>query len=149
VRKSSVVLLPCAPASVAVARRKLSAELRAAGIFDAAVADAVLVVSELLSNAILHAHPLPGARLQVTWALDDGAVEIAVSDGGAATRPHAAHASVSALGGRGLGIVEHLAHTWGVRSDDLGLTVWAVLPAPHRNGSTPPRGSVWQPAGHL
>ena len=59
-RKSGIVLLPCAPASVAVARRKLTAELRAAGIFDAAVTDAALVVSELLSNAILHAHPLPG-----------------------------------------------------------------------------------------
>lgn len=148
-RKSGIVLLPCAPASVAVARRRLTAELRAAGIFDAAVTDAALVVSELLSNAILHAHPLPGARLQVTWVLNDGVIEVAVSDGGAATRPHATHASVSALGGRGLGIVEHLSRAWGVRSDEHGLTVWAVLPAPHRNGRTPPQGSVWEPARHL
>ena len=124
------VLLPHAPASVAVARQRLSADLDAAGVVHAAVGDAVLVVSELLSNAIRHARPLPGARVQVAWAVDNGSVEVAVSDGGAPTRPYPAHASVSALGGRGLDIVEYLARTWGVRADSQGLTVWAVLPAP-------------------
>jgi len=102
----------------------------AAGIFDGAVGDAVLVVSELLSNAIRHARPLPGANLLVAWALEDGAVEVAVSDGGALTRPQQAHATVSSLGGRGLEIVEYLARTWGIRTDDAGLTVWAILAAP-------------------
>lgn len=124
------VLLPYAPASVAVARQRLAADLIAAGIFAGAVGDAVLVVSELLSNAIRHARPLPGASVQVAWALDDDAVEVAVSDGGALTRPILTQATVSALGGRGLSIVEYLARTWGVRSDDAGLTVWAVLAAP-------------------
>ena len=123
------MLLPCTPASVAVARRALSDELRAAGIFDSAVCDVVLVVSELLSNAIMHAHPLPGSRLQVTWMVDSGSIEVTVSDGGSHTRPRLRHASASTLGGRGLGIVEHLSRTWGIRADDLGLTVWAVLPA--------------------
>ncbi len=124
------VLLPYAPASVAVARQRLAADLIAAGIFAGAVGDAVLVVSELLSNAIRHARPLPGASVQVAWALDDDAVEVAVSDGGALIRPTPAQPTVSSLGGRGLGIVEYLARTWGVRSDDGGLTVWAVLAAP-------------------
>lgn len=124
------VLLPYAPASVAVARQRLTADLDAAGVIQAAVGDAVLVVSELLSNAIRHARPLPGASVQVAWAVDGGAVEVAVSDGGAPTRPYPAHASVSALGGRGLDIVQYLSRTWGVRTDPDGLTVWAVLPAP-------------------
>jgi anti-sigma regulatory factor (Ser/Thr protein kinase) len=142
------VVLPCAPASVAVARRALSAELRAAGIFDSAVRDAVLVVSELLSNAILHARPLPGEQLQVTWEVNGSAVEISVSDGGGSTRPHAIKASVSALGGRGLGIVGHLCQSWGIRADAGGLTVWAVLSAPRwaasRNGHANGRaGRSW------
>jgi anti-sigma regulatory factor (Ser/Thr protein kinase) len=124
------VLLPYAPASVAVARQRLAADLIAAGIFAGAIGDAVLVVSELLSNAIRHARPLPGASVQVAWALDDDAVEVAVSDGGAVTRPTLAQATVSSLGGRGLSVVEYLARAWGVRSDDRGLTVWAVLAAP-------------------
>jgi anti-sigma regulatory factor (Ser/Thr protein kinase) len=124
------VLLPYAPASVAVARQRLAADLTAAGIFAGAVGDAVLVVSELLSNAIRHARPLPGSSVQVAWAVDNDAVEVAVSDGGAATRPTPAQATVSSLGGRGLDIVDYLARTWGVRSDGGGLTVWAVLAAP-------------------
>lgn len=134
------VLLPYAPASVAVARQRLAADLMAAGIFAGAVGDAVLVVSELLSNAIRHARPLPGSSVQVAWALDDDAVKVAVSDGGAATRPTPAQATVSSLGGRGLDIVEYLARTWGVRSEDGGLTVWAELAAPadrRDSGDTP------------
>jgi anti-sigma regulatory factor (Ser/Thr protein kinase) len=127
VRIAGNVLLPCAPASVAVARRRLTAELTAAGVFEGVVGDAVLVVSELLSNAIRHARPLPGSKLLLAWALVDGAVEVAVSDGGASTRPMAAQATVSSLGGRGLDIVEYLARSWGVRTDDTGLTVWAVV----------------------
>lgn len=131
------VLLPYAPASVAVARRRLAADLTAAGIFAGAVGDAVLVVSELLSNAIRHARPLPGASVQVEWAVDGDAVEVAVSDGGAITRPTLAQATVSSLGGRGLDIVEYLSRTWGVRTDPAGVTVWAVLAAPpHRRQVT-------------
>ena len=129
-RAAGTVLLPWAPASVAVARKRLAADLAAAGIFDTAVGDAVLVVSELLSNAIRHARPLPGASVQVAWAVGEGAVEVAVSDGGGPTTPVRAHATVSALGGRGLDIVEYLAWRWGVRLDDSGQTVWAVLAAP-------------------
>jgi anti-sigma regulatory factor (Ser/Thr protein kinase) len=130
-----VLILPCIPASVPVARRRLTADLLAAGIFDSAVGDAALVVSELLSNAILHAHPMPGAILLVRWMLEDGSVEVAVSDGGGPTLPRSTLARVSATGGRGLSIVEHLSRTWGIQSDDLGLTVWAVVSAPQRTGT--------------
>jgi two-component sensor histidine kinase len=124
------VLLPCAPASVGVARRRLTAELSAAGVFGQAVGDAVLVVSELLSNSIRHAWPLPGEQLQVTWLVDRSCVEVTVSDGGSATRPRQAFPAASSTGGRGLRVVEQLSRDWGVRSDDAGQTVWAVLPAP-------------------
>ncbi|HEY3903461.1 MAG TPA: ATP-binding protein [Streptosporangiaceae bacterium] len=132
-RTSSVVHLPCAPASVAHARRVLSDELTAAGICDHAVGDAALVVSELVSNAILHAYPLPGERLKVAWVVDDGWVEVAVSDGGSATMPAAGHPTQASVSGRGLAIVAHICQTWGVRTDEVGLTVWAILPAPDRD----------------
>jgi anti-sigma regulatory factor (Ser/Thr protein kinase) len=132
---SSVVLLPFAPASVPVARHRLMADLLAAGIFDTAIGDAALVISELLSNSVRHARPLPGSCLQVTWAVEDGLVEVAVRDGGSPTTPRPAHARLSSLGGRGLAIVEYLSRSWGVRRDHRGRTVWAVLPAPRPFGS--------------
>jgi len=123
------VLLPAAPASVAIARRRLTEELLSVGIFDPVVGDAALVISELLSNAIRHARPLHGSWLRVAWSVDGGSIEVAVTDGGSPTRPRPAHASRSSLGGRGISIIEHLARTWGVRADDGVLTVWAILPA--------------------
>jgi anti-sigma regulatory factor (Ser/Thr protein kinase) len=130
---SGAVLLPCTPASVSVARQHVTDDLAAAGIFRGTICDAVLVVSELLSNAILHARPREDAQLLVTWLFDGAVLEVAVSDGGGPTRPRQAHPSVSSLGGRGLGIVEHLTTTWGVRDDPDGQTVWAILAAhqPH------------------
>ena len=134
VSPSSVVLLPWAPSSVAAARWQLSADLREAGLLGTAIGDAALVLSELLSNAIRHARPLPGALVQVSWALRDESLTVSVRDGGGPTRPHAGHPSLSALGGRGLAIVECLASTWGVQDSLGGVTVWAILPAPPCRG---------------
>ncbi|MEV0149337.1 MULTISPECIES: ATP-binding protein [unclassified Nonomuraea] len=139
---SSVVLLPYAPSSVAVARQRLSTDLQDCGVFSAAIDDAVLVVSELLSNALRHAHPLPSGMVKVTWLRNDDHIEVAVSDGGAATEPRAGRPTLSSLGGRGLGIVEYVAESWGVRHDGDTTTVWAVLPAPNSNGNGTMKGQV-------
>ncbi|HET9898590.1 MAG TPA: ATP-binding protein [Streptosporangiaceae bacterium] len=139
VRTSSEVHLPCTPASVGFARRVLSEDLRSAGVFDGAVGDATLVISELVSNAILHAYPLPGEQLKIAWAMTDGWLEVAVSDGGSATLPHDAHPTPGSVSGRGLAIVSHICRAWGVRTDDVGLTVWAILAAPSHDGAAPRR----------
>jgi anti-sigma regulatory factor (Ser/Thr protein kinase) len=131
------VLLPAAPTSVAIARRRLTEELLAVGILDGVVRDAALVLSELLSNAIRHARPLHGSWLRVAWSVDGESIEVAVSDGGSATRPRPAHASRSSLGGRGISIIEHVSSTWGMRAEDGMLTVWAILPA--RSPASPVR----------
>lgn len=145
------MLLPCVPSSVAVARGRIGAELRGAGLAATAVADAALVASELLSNAILHARPLPDACIRLSWILSATAVEVIVSDGGSPTRPRAARPSLTSIGGRGLGIVEHLCTSWGVRADEQGTTVWAVVPAP-RDGRAGPGlggpGGMAASAGH-
>jgi anti-sigma regulatory factor (Ser/Thr protein kinase) len=130
VRAASVVLLPYAPSSVATARGQLATDLREAGTVAAAIGDAALVLSELLSNAIRHARPLPGCTVRVAWTLCDGTLRVSVSDGGGPALPRAGYPSLSALGGRGLAIVEHLSSNWGIRSSNGRITVWAVLPAP-------------------
>lgn len=98
-------------------------------MYETAIEDAVLVVSELLSNALRHAHPLPSGQIRVSWRWTEEHVEVAVSDGGAATEPRAGRPALSSLGGRGLGIVEYLASTWGVRHEGDITTVWAVVTA--------------------
>lgn len=122
-----VVMLPHLSSTVASARRRLHEDLDARGVPAGVVDDAVLVLSELLSNALKHARPLPSGKVKVTWEVGASAVLIQVTDGGGATRPYAVDVSVSSLGGRGLGIVEHLATSWGVIDGDGASTVWASI----------------------
>ncbi|WP_241661171.1 ATP-binding protein [Thermomonospora catenispora] len=141
-RASSAVLLPHAPSSVAIARRRLRSELRACGVRSSVVDDAAVIVSELLSNALRHARPLPSGQIQVSWTRTGDVLEVAVSDGGAMTEPRRGQPTLSSLGGRGLGIVEALAEHWGVRHEGDRTTVWAVLSAPcdpHPQGGSVPK----------
>lgn len=129
VRASSVVFLPHTPSSVAVARRRLCAELLASGVYEPIADDAAVIVSELFSNALRHARPLPSGQIRVAWTRQGDLIELEVSDGGATTQPRRARSTLSSLGGRGLGIVETLAREWGVRHDGSETTVWATLGA--------------------
>jgi anti-sigma regulatory factor (Ser/Thr protein kinase) len=130
VTTSSMLLLPFAPSSAGVARRNLVCDLTEAGIFDTAIGDAAVVVSELFSNALRHARPLPGGKIRVSWQLDQGSVLLSVKDGGGPTLPEMGELSQSTTGGRGLRIVARLSRHWGTRCDDEGTTVWAEIPAP-------------------
>jgi anti-sigma regulatory factor (Ser/Thr protein kinase) len=131
VRASSVVFLPHAPSSVSEVRRRLAAELLASGVYEDIADDAAVIVSELISNALRHARPLPSGDIRVAWSRQGDLIKLAVSDGGAMTEPRRTRATLSSLGGRGLGIVETLADGWGVLHEDDGTTVWATLHSPH------------------
>lgn len=134
VATSSALLLPFTASSVGVARRRLIGDLTEAGVYEATACDAGLVISELISNALRHASPLPGCVVKVSWKLLQDTVEVEVSDGGGPTTPAVNEPTNWAIGGRGLGIVARLSLHWGVRAqedDDDGepeTTVWAELP---------------------
>jgi anti-sigma regulatory factor (Ser/Thr protein kinase) len=130
VTESSDLLLPFAASSVGVARRRLVSDLIRAGICGSVITDAALVLSEILSNALRHATPLPGSGLRVAWSLDAGTVRVSVRDGGAQTLPELGEPSPSTTGGRGLRIVDRLSQCWGTHRDDEGVTVWAEVPVP-------------------
>lgn len=132
VSATSTVLLPHAASSVATARQAVSEDLLRRGCPTDLIEDTVLVLSEVLSNALRHARSLPSGDVRLQWSLKDAAVEVGVTDGGSTTSPRASAASMSATGGRGLSIVERLAREWGVVQDGNENTVWAVLAARSR-----------------
>jgi anti-sigma regulatory factor (Ser/Thr protein kinase) len=117
---SSVLMLPYTASSVGVARRRLMADLADAGVFETTACDAGLVLSELISNALRHATPLADASVRVAWRVDGDCLEIAVSDGGGPTVPAVNEPGSSAIGGRGLGIVDRLSLRWGVDTSGHG-----------------------------
>jgi anti-sigma regulatory factor (Ser/Thr protein kinase) len=124
----SSVSVPHARSSVSAARHALADELDASGVGTPMRDDAVLVLSELVSNAIKHASPLPSGDISVCWDLQQDRLHLEITDGGALTRPQAAVAAVSSLGGRGLDIVRSICSEWGVTEDGNAVTVWADLP---------------------
>jgi serine/threonine-protein kinase RsbW len=131
VATSSALLLPFTASSVGVARRRLIGDLTEAGVYEATACDAGLVISELISNALRHASPLPGCVVKVSWKLRQDSVELEVSDGGGETAPAVNEPTNWSVGGRGLGIVARLSLHWGVREQEDGepeTTVWAELP---------------------
>jgi anti-sigma regulatory factor (Ser/Thr protein kinase) len=78
----------------------------------------------LVGNSVRHAHPLPSNEIVVRWWLEDGALALSVSDGGGGrSSPHAMAASMSAVSGRGLSIVDALADRWWVEDRDGYTTV--------------------------
>jgi anti-sigma regulatory factor (Ser/Thr protein kinase) len=128
VTEASVLLLPFAASSVGVARRRLMSDLITAGAYDSAVCDVALVISELFSNALRHAAPLPEAKIRVAWRIDPVSVRVSVSDGGGLTVPELGEPAQGATGGRGLRIVEKLSSRWGTSTSEDGTTVWAEVP---------------------
>jgi anti-sigma regulatory factor (Ser/Thr protein kinase) len=139
---SSSMAVPHGPAGVGEARRRMQAQLRGGGVPEAVVDDAVLILSELLSNACRHGRPLGDALagdgdVRAAWRTDaSGRLTVEVTDGGGPTRPVPSTPSVTAHGGRGLNIIGALADDWGVRDNDRGeVTVWVVVRDDSRTSS--------------
>ncbi|MFK4183607.1 ATP-binding protein [Streptomyces sparsogenes] len=92
-----------------------------------------LVLSELVTNAMRVRVPhdrLVGVR--IVWLTADGLLRLEVSDAGEG-KPEVRAPCEDETGGRGLLLVEALAHRWGFehRACGIGKTVWAELKAPH------------------
>ena len=103
-------------------------------------ADAELLVSELVTNALVHAR----SDTALTLAVADGTLEVGVTDRTPGDPRHrhegedagAVPADWSAEGGRGLRLVEVVADEWGVAQLPEGKQVWFRLDVgedwPHR-----------------
>jgi anti-sigma regulatory factor (Ser/Thr protein kinase) len=106
--------------SVSSARRFVRS---AVGPLDADLADdAALLVSELATNAVIHA----ATRYSVTVTQVDGGIRIDVRDESPATARRCRYGTDAATG-RGLGMVADLSASWGVDIDGDGKVVWFVL----------------------
>jgi two-component sensor histidine kinase len=122
------VRVPHGACAVPVARREFMADVGPRFDGQDVVHEAAVVVSELLGNAVRHAHPLPEGGVLLRWQVRGDVVDVEVTDGGGSSPVVPARPSAFATHGRGLRIVRSLAHEWGVVEDAEGhRTVWAAL----------------------
>ncbi len=106
------------PASVATARRDVRDLLTRTGRED--LLDAcVLLVSEIVTNALLHA----GTPIGLSVVVAPGGVRVEVRDGSPHLPSRRRYATTSGTG-RGLQMLEAMADDWGTVADGSGKTVW-------------------------
>ncbi len=119
--------LPPDLASVPAARRWAVSLCLAQGLSAEVVGDVALLVSELVTNGVVH------GRSELTLELvidvgDDGrfSLHVEVADGDSRL-PRIETRDAEAIGGRGLGIVTAVADDFGVRELPFGKAVWFDL----------------------
>jgi PAS domain S-box-containing protein len=96
------------------------------------VEDAELLVSEIVTNALVHA----GTAIDVTCSLDDGGLRVEVGDGS----PHAPSPrryGIQAGTGRGLRLLREMVDDWGVLPGERGKTVWFQMSSEVRRSPSP------------
>jgi anti-sigma regulatory factor (Ser/Thr protein kinase) len=109
------------PRQVAYARHAVAGILAGCPRAD----DAVLVVSELATNAVLHA----ASAFSVSLSLSGRGIRISVGDT-LPLGPTGVDQQLAAVSGHGLGVVAAMATRWGVENVPTGKAVWAELPLP-------------------
>jgi len=112
--------LPPEPSSAAAARRFVADALQGCAIDIDIV---VLLVSELVSNVVLHA----GTPLEVEVASRGAHMRISVTDGSSAV-PTLKHDPPDSVTGRGLTMIATAAASWGIDLHAGGKSVWFEVP---------------------
>lgn len=113
------------PGSVAQARRLAHARLTGWSVCADTCDSAALVISELVTNAIVHT---ASSRVVCELQDHDDTVRIAVRDEGCAPgEPHPSPQRPDEEHGRGLLLVDALCRAWGAQEHGPGLLVWAEL----------------------
>lgn len=116
--------VPGDPAAVAGARHFLRRTFSDWGVDEDTTDVATLCLSELVTNAVVHAHD--GCVVRILR--EPGVITTAVRDNG--TQPGSAVKEPDdplRVHGRGLQLVDALAPRWGSELDAVGTTVWFVL----------------------
>jgi anti-sigma regulatory factor (Ser/Thr protein kinase) len=85
--------------------------------------DALLLVSELVTNALIHGAP----PIRLTMRCADSRTIVRVSDSGHQPILLQHPVAADAVSGRGLRLLEGIATNWGVDADTDGQSVWFTL----------------------
>ncbi|WP_176406237.1 ATP-binding protein [Actinomadura sp. BRA 177] len=135
VKHLGTCVVPSAPENVVNGRRWLLGQLEPLlGARHSACEDSVLLLSETLTNAIVHGG---GDLVEVDAYVGTANIRIEVTDEGGDSVPHHVD-DPHGEHGRGLPILAMLAKSWGFgQLDDGRLRVWFEVP--HTGGSAPVR----------
>ncbi|MFJ9855551.1 ATP-binding protein [Streptomyces sp. NPDC101150] len=119
---------PSTGRSIGLAREALRHQLRGWGLVGELAEDAVLLVSEMVTNAV-KAEPAIGCEVAVRFVVTAGCLRLEVHDA-SSQLPVMTNPEEDDECGRGLVLLNALASGWGVITDGIGKTVWVELVLP-------------------
>lgn len=120
-------LYPTAKHSVRRARTDCRVFLSACEVSGDLVDDLVLLVDELVTNAVTHGRVpgVSGRQVRLTLGRTGDLLRVEVRDTQGDRMPRPRQVGRDEEHGRGLAIVEALCTAWGVTPEVIGKTVWA------------------------
>ena len=133
-QEAATLSLPAAPESARRARLFLAEYCRGNGLPPSFTDCASLLVSELVTNAVLHGRTTTTVEIHRQPAT----LRVVVRDESTTPSEATAASGPADIGGRGLQIVAGLASRWGVELAPGGKAVWFELsiPPPRPHGGT-------------
>jgi anti-sigma regulatory factor (Ser/Thr protein kinase) len=118
--------LPRTPQAPAIARAAVSGICERIALEGARSQTLLLLVSEIVTNAVVHSDGPAREPIVFLADVDGEAVRIAVADGGSGFEPRAREPA-GAAGGWGLSLVQREARRWGIETG-CGTRVWFEFP---------------------
>jgi anti-sigma regulatory factor (Ser/Thr protein kinase) len=115
-----VTKLPSDPSAVPAARRFVSQAVIHRGGHGELLDKSRLLVTELTTNAVMHAH----SPIRLSVMPESDRVRVEVRDDDPAPLQPPCQPSPEAESGRGLWLVASLACSWGVNRNAKGKTIW-------------------------
>jgi anti-sigma regulatory factor (Ser/Thr protein kinase) len=114
VKAHDTVRLPFAPSTPGIARTRLAAFLTRQRASNEVIDDALIVISEMIANAVSHGVPDHDGTIEISWSINGTLLELSVLDGGMGGHLKPVDFDQDSLSGRGLSIISRVADRWWV-----------------------------------
>jgi serine/threonine-protein kinase RsbW len=108
------VRLPFAPSTPGIVRTRLAGFLTVHRESNEVIDDALIVISEMIANAVSHGQPGDDGTIEISWAIKNSLLELSVLDAGEGGSLAPIDFDEDSLSGRGLSIISRVADRWWV-----------------------------------
>lgn len=120
------IRLPFDRATPSIARTKLAGFLTINRAPSSVIDDALIVISEMIANAVSHGMPTDDGTVEISWTINGDLLELSVYDAGQGGALNPIDFDEDSLSGRGLSIINQVADRWWVEMSE-GTRVNAEL----------------------
>ncbi len=125
------IRMPFAASTPGMARTRLAAFLTVHRASNTVIDDALIVISEMIANAVSHGVPGQDGTIEISWSINGTLLELSVLDAGTGASLTPIDFDEDSLSGRGLSIINRVADRWWVDmtkgtqvNAELGLTTF-------------------------